>query len=316
MDTVAAISECLEFVNPVEVFMPSGKEHQIGDAVCFWNGTDPIPGDSKFALVGVPDEDDIKRSRNGLGTSERTRALRGTFYRLNNHYRKQKDFLVDLGDLKIKKDSTAESILQEFTGVVEYLVGQGITPIAIGADARTTRHGIRGVVKSELFDRLGLLCCDPRGALLEESEGETPFMEEFSAVLPENSMIFFGSRRALLSPLLFDTIEKHKIRIFYKDKIRQLRRDLLFGLNSIQGPSDGVVLSFDMNACDSGSLPGSMDPLPGGFTPEDVIMVAKTASRYAFAKYLDLVGLNPDTDIRNATCSMAALFLFFLLSDR
>ncbi len=316
MNTIDAVIEHLTPVNQVEVFLPSGKGHQMGDVVHFLKENDQIPDECRYALLGVPDREDIKRSRNNLGTSERTRAFRGTFYRMFNHFQKSRDFMTDLGDMKILDDSTEESILASLAGLVEYLVSRNITPIIIGADSRTTLFGIRGILQSARYDRLGLLCCDSSVSLLEDREGEKPFMEEFSSVFPENSVIFFGARRALVSPLLFETIEKHKIRLFYKDKIRQLRRDLLFGLNSIQGPGEGVIFSFDMNSCDSGSLPGSMDPLPGGFTPDDVIMTAKTASRYAFVKYLDLVGLNPETDIRNATCSMAALFLFYFLSER
>ena len=74
--------------------------------------------------------------------------------------------------------------------------------------------------------------------------------------------------------------------------------------------TDAIYVSFDIDAIEDASVPGTGVPAPGGLTPnEAVYMLGRNQKVMA----LDLVEVDPIKDLKGATCRMAVMLMVSFL---
>ncbi len=318
--------ELIEYLEPTqvdEIYHPLDEYHEcMGDITYFWNGKEDFTECCSFALLGVPDDKSVICMNGPSGAYEGPYAFRKEFYRLCNHYHKPKKLMVDLGNIRIDLDSDVTSTHRKLSAVISFLLKKGIFPIVIGGASDITYAGVDGLKNSGLFRKIGLVSIDAHVDLLDIPHRFAAectmkkIIDKYSDFVNPRNIFYFGVRKERVSPYSIEIIEKNRIRINYKDTIGKLKNDFLFALNTAFHGTDGIVVSFDLDSCDAGMMPGTSFPMPGGFTPQEVILLAKALSKCKMLLYMDIVELNPKVDINNITAVMAALFLFHFLEKK
>ena len=322
-ENIDIIRENVDLTIPGDVFRHFDVlDECMGNIVHFWKGTfedfKPYP----YALLGFPQDLGIRNMGGKTGVRDGPTGFRKAFYKLPNHFEKPENLLIDLGNIKFDIDATLEEIHVRMVRVVKILMDMDIFPIVIGGGNDVTYAAIKGLAESEKFKKLGLISFDAHLNLHNVPEkfisASTMFriMEDFPKLISKRNIVYFGSRKETISPHYARQVLDNNIHIFYRDKITRMKQELLQGLNQANYGCDGLVVSFDMDVCDGGMMPGTSFPMPGGITSDEVIEIAKSLSKYKMAVYLDLVNLNPLVDNNDITSTTAALFVFHFLEKK
>lgn len=322
-ERIELIRENMDLTIPEEVFDNFDSRHEcMGDITHFWNGTVEDFKCCNFALLGFPQDIGVRNMRGTPGARDGPMGFRKAFFKLSNYFEKPRGLLIDIGNVKIDLDADLPTIHQRMVKVASLLMEMDIFPIVIGGGNDVTYASVKGIYHTGLFKNLGLIAFDAHLNLHDVPgrfiSGSTMYrvMNDFPDLFKKQNIVFFGSRKETISPHYARFVLENKINIYYRDMIKNLQRELLQGLNQANFGCEGIVVSFDMDSCDAGMMPGTSFPLPGGFTPDEVIEIAKALSKYKMAVYLDIINLNPPADHNDITGTMAALFLFHFLEKK
>lgn len=331
MSELDIIRQNVDLTRPEEVFRQFDTHDEcMGNITHFWNGDDLDLSKFNIAIIGFPQDIGIRNMCGKRGVRDGPYSFRKSFYSLPNHFEKPGDMLIDLGNIKIDIDADLQDIHTRMVEVISFLVRMNIFPIVIGGGNDVTYAAVKGIKKSGIYNRLGLLSFDAHlnmhnvpGKFISASS-MFRIMDDFPDLIPMENVVYFGLRKETISPhyarltrgsrmhiYYNDTIQLH-----YQDKIKNIKKELFQALNQANNMSEGTVVTFDMDVCDAGMMPGTSFPLPGGFSPAYVIAIAKQLSKFKMAIYLDIINLNPEADHNDITSTMAALFLFHFLAEK
>lgn len=322
-ERIELLRENLDLTIPEEVFSSFDSLHQcMGDITYFWDGSIEGFQECKYAILGFPQDMAITGMRGKRGARDGPFSFRQAFYKLSNYFEKPKGLLMDLGNIKIDLDADLSSIHKRMIPVMKVLLEMDIYPIVLGGGNDVTYASIMGIKETGSFEKLGLVAFDAHLNLHEvqdrfiSASTITKINQDFPELVGLNNMVFFGARKETVSPHYAKMVQDKGLNVFYKDRITNLKNELLQGLNNACFNSCGIVVSFDMDSCDAGMMPGTSFPIPGGFTPDEVIEIAKILSKYKMSIYLDIINLNPEVDHNDITSVMASLFLFHFLEKK
>lgn len=87
-------------------------------------------------------------------------------------------------------------------------------------------------------------------------------------------------------------------------------------LERVSSDSDGIYISFDMDALDPGYAPGVGTPVPGGLTYREAHLVGEVVAETGKLIGMDLVEVNPILDVQNQTALLAVEFIRSALGSR
>lgn len=317
------ILQNVDLTNPDEFFSRFDVlDECMGNITRFWDGKSDDIDNFSFAILGFPQGIGIRNMGGKEGARDGPAGFRKAFYKLPNYFEKKEGLLLDLGNIKIDLDSDLPSIHKRLIEIIPILAKYNIFPIILGGGNDVTYAGVRGLKESSQVNRLGLVTFDAHLNLHEVPEkfisasSMQRIMSEFPDLIKCSNVVYFGSRKETISPHYARHVLDNNMHIFYKDKISNLQRDLLQGLNLANFECDGVIISFDMDCCDAGMFPGTSFPIPGGFNSDEIIEIAKSLSKFRMGVYLDIINLNPEEDRNDITSGMAALFLFHYLEKK
>jgi len=331
MSELDIIRQNVDLTRPEEVFRKFDTHDEcMGNITHFWNGDDIDLSGFNLAILGFPQDIGIRNMGGKRGARDGPYNFRKSFYCLPNHFEKPADMLIDLGNIKIDLDASLEDIHKRMVEVISSLMKMDIFPIVIGGGNDVTYASARGIKESGIYRRLGILSFDAHLNLHNVPEkfisGSSMFriMDDFPDLFPVENFVCFGLRKETISPHYARLARESRMHIYYndaiqlhyQDKIKNLKRELFQALNQANNMCEGTIITFDMDVCDAGMMPGTTFPLPGGFSPESVIAIAKQLSKFKMAKYLDIINLNPEADHNDITSTMAALFLFYFLGEK
>jgi len=320
---IEIIRENVDLTIKDEVFSPFDiRDECMGSITHFWSGKEGEIDKFPYAILGFPQELGIRNMGGKEGVRDGPIAFRKAFYKLSNHFEKPEGLLIDIGNIKFDLDATLEQVHLRMIKVIRILMEMGVFPIVIGGGNDVTYAAIKGIYDSGIFDKLGLISFDAHLNLHDVPEKFISastmqrIIKDFSSLINNRNIIYFGSRKETISQIYARFALNNNIHVFYRDKITNLKKDLIQGLNQANYGCDGIVMSFDMDVCDAGMMPGTSFPMPGGFTSDEVIEISKSLSKYKMAKYLDIVNLNPLADHNDITSTTAALFVFHFLEKK
>jgi arginase len=80
-------------------------------------------------------------------------------------------------------------------------------------------------------------------------------------------------------------------------------------LEQMNAKTDGVVVSFDMDAVDPTMAPGVDYPVPGGLTAREAMVIAEAFAKFEKLKLVELLEVNPVRDTHDTTARLAALWI-------
>ncbi len=281
----------------------------------------PVPSGSKkkVALLGYACDEGVRRNKGRVGASKAPDAIRKQLGKLPNHLALHQQ-LVDMGNL-VGKGENLEELQTQVIEAIGTLTLAGMFPLLLGGGhdlAYAHFMGLRNNIPKE--KTIGIINFDAHLDMRSNETGNnsgTPFYQ-IAVALKEQEVPFkyfcIGIRKDANDAQLFKTaeeygtsyLERNHFSMFYLEHV-QLR--IMQFLEDV----DLVYTTIDMDGFSSAYAPGVSAPSPMGFAPDIVLESLKLILESGKLVGLDLVELNPDFDIDNATAKLAASLVHYVI---
>ncbi|MDK2799845.1 MAG: hypothetical protein PWQ70_1464 [Clostridiales bacterium] len=220
----------------------------------------------------------------------------------------------DFGDVCISRYNHEKSI-EEMKVQVDQLFEQGFTPILLGGDHSVTWPGILSLYDNTKGN-IGIIQMDAHLDLVEDSyvQGKYSGSSEIRRAIEMDrisgkNVVQVGIRGYNYAEH-YHYIKNNDIMVinpeaFYTRDVKQLAMQALE--KASQG-TDHIYLTVDIDVLDSAFAPGSGANEPGGINTYQLYTFVKELAPYVDA--IDIVEVNPLTDYRDMTSTVAAKLIF------
>jgi arginase len=211
---------------------------------------------------------------------------------------------------------------RELVEVVAHVLQEGAFPLVLGGDHSIAIGTIAGVAK--VLPRPGVIWVDAHGDFntadtsptgnvhgmpfavsvgwgdprLLAARGDAPF------VRPERCVLV-GART--LDPGEKELLRRAGVTVFTMTEIDKygMREIMERAIDIAGGDSDGIHVSFDLDAMDPTQAPGVGTPYPGGLTYREAHLAMEMVAESGLLRSLELVEVNPILDRENRTAALA-----------
>ena len=146
---------------------------------------------------------------------------------------------------------------------------------------------------------------NPHGMVLSLATGLLP--DSLGRVITPDRLHLWGIRD--LDPGERRLLAEQRVEVFSPDEVRTRREQILAGLRP------NIFLSFDIDSVDPGEAPGTMTPVPGGFTTAEAVDLVRAIVRGRNLVAMDLVEFHPDRDSDGRTERLAHAVLQAALTE-
>ncbi len=268
-------------------------------------------------LIGVPQDEGVKRNKGRPGASKAPDEIRKYLYRhtpFNFKFKKQITDLkiFDLGNLKT--DGELEEIHQRLSFVVYEIIKLGILPIIIGGGHDIAFPDYLGFAKN--FENRAVLNIDTHLDVRESQprNSGTPFRQILECEYKPNKLIEFGIQSYANSIYHFEYALKNGVKIFTLDEVREKGIDFVLSEIRDELGDTALHLSFDMDSVRGADAPGVSATYPDGLSAEEVIKIALYCGLNFKVKVLDIAEVNSEFDIDGKTARLASHFILNFLT--
>jgi len=225
------------------------------------------------------------------------------------------------GNCKLRYAKEINSANEKLYKAVDEIASRGSFPLVIGGDHSIAAGSIPAVCKNT--GSLGVIWMDAHGDFNDESITPTGNIHgmplsavcgcgpesivDFSAsrIRPENAVII-GAR--LLDPEENIKLKKCGVKVFSISDVHTIGiAEIMHQAIEIASKgTNGIHLSFDMDALDPSEAPGVGTPVNNGLSIREAFTACEFISKSGRLVSMDLVETNPLLDIRNRTGILAA----------
>lgn len=268
-------------------------------------------------LIGVPQDEGVKRNKGRPGASKAPDEIRRYLYRFapfNFKFKKQITDLkiFDLGNLKT--DGKLEEIHERLSFVVYELIKMGILPIVIGGGHDIAFPDYIGFAKN--FEERAVLNIDTHLDVRDNQprNSGTPFRQILECEYKPSKLIEIGIQSYANSIYHFEYALKNGIKIFTLDEIKERGIDSVLDAIKTNLKNFALHLSFDIDSVKGADAPGVSATYPDGLGTKEVIKIALYCGLNFNVKILDLAEVNPEFDIDGKTARLASYFILNFLT--
>lgn len=293
----------------------------------------------KISIIGVPLDYGADRRGVDMGPS----AIR--YAGLHEKLRQVGHTVNDLGNLPVPVPESREAVnphakyLDEIVKVnrvlartVEKAVQEGQFPLVLGGDHAIAMGTIAGILRVK--PHIGLLWFDAHGDFNTEETSPSgnvhgmpvavaagrsktdlamPFKGRF---LEESKIVYVGVRT--LDPQEADMLRHSDCTVFSMHEIDRygMREVVARAMDIVSHGTDGVHLSFDIDALDPLYAPGSGTPYSGGLSDREAHLALELLAEADLLTSMEMVEVNPILDEHNRTGELAANLIASALGHR
>ncbi|WHH57929.1 agmatinase family protein [Petroclostridium sp. X23] len=281
---------------------------------------------SKFGILGLAYDTTASLGWPGAryAPSEIRNSMKWIFNRVKNNelfdtesnriIDMSKLIIEDFGDVYISRYDHEKSIA-EIKMQIDKLFQQGFTPILLGGDHSVTWPGIISLYENTTGN-MGIIQMDAHLDLVEDSyvQGKFSGSSEIRRAIEKerisgSNVVQVGIRGYNYAEH-YHFIKDNDILVinpdaFYNRDIKQVAREVL---EKAGNGTEHIYLTVDIDVLDSAFAPGSGANEPGGINPYQLYAFIKELAPYVDA--IDIVEVNPLTDYRNMTSTVAAKLVF------
>ncbi|HEV3475395.1 MAG TPA: agmatinase family protein [Actinomycetota bacterium] len=216
----------------------------------------------------------------------------------------------DLGDLPLA-ESTPEAALDPLSSAVAAAAVAADVAVVLGGDNSVTRPGVHGL---GALDEIGLLTIDAHLDLRDTTNGLTngnPVRALLEDGLPGQHVTQVGIQAFANSRRYVDVARDAGITVVTADETRHrgLEAVIKEELQRLKAQVKSIYVDLDVDVLDRAFAPGSPGSRPGGLAPADVRAAARTVGRHPNVRAVDIVEVDPTTDVADVTVLAAASFL-------
>lgn len=215
---------------------------------------------------------------------------------------------------------------------VEKVMNEGQYPVVLGGDHSIAMGTIAGLLRAR--PKIGLLWFDAHGDFNSENSSPSgnihgmpvavaagrsktdlaiPFKGHF---LDESKIVYVGVRT--LDPDEAEALRQSGATVFSMHEVDRygMREVMARAIDIVTAGTDGVHLSFDIDALDPLYAPGSGTPYSGGLTDREAHLALELLAEANVITSMEMVEVNPILDEHNRTGELAANLIASALGHR
>lgn len=279
--------------------------------------------DIRIGIVGVPEDEGVKRNRGRVGAKEGPLEIRKALYKFTPYaLSKQKQVadipIFDFGN--VKTGMTLEETHQRVQTVLETLIGNNILPIVLGGGHDSTYPAF--IAFSKKAASAGAINIDTHLSFRKSDphrNNGTAFRQildlPHSPLAPMN-FVDFGAQSFANAKEHYEELTDRGATVFTLSEVRKERIEKMLELayEIASSSTERVYVSFDLDAVQCGDAPGVSASYPTGLTAEEMLTAAHFAGLRHKVQSIDIVEVNPKYDLDGKTSKLAALVIMYFLA--
>jgi formiminoglutamase/agmatinase len=287
---------------------------------------------NKFAILGL--DYDTSAGIGWPGARYAPNQIRESLKWIQNRIRDNKIFdteknrLVDISKLDIKDFGNLdisrynhEKSVMEIQEHIDKIIESGYTPILLGGDHSVTWPGIKSLYDHSKGN-LGIIDLDTHLDLVEDSsvQGRYSGSSEIRRAceldrISGSNVVQIGIRGYNFAEHYY-FIKENNITLITPEEFfdKGAKNISEKALEIASRGTEKIYFTLDIDVLDSAFAPGSGSNEPGGINSYQLINFVKEVAPYV--DVFDIVEVNPMTDYRNMTSTLAARLIFdFIISN-
>lgn len=294
---------------------------RLGDLVR--RGEKNFSSEVQIGILGVPEDEGVKRNKGRPGAAEAPTAVRRALYKLSPyHIGSERNIttlsIFDFGNVRVK--GSLEDIHGKLESIVGGVLDFGIIPVVIGGGHDITFPNFRAY--AEQSRTAGLINVDShfdvREPIPRRTSG-TSFRQILehptTLVLPQN-LVEIGIQPYANARAHYEYLLDRGSTIFTLREVQEEGIEKIVSLSHeiASNLRDAVFVSFDLDAVRSSDAPGVSASYPTGLTAEELLKIARYVGQQAKTTMIDIVEVNPKCDLDDRTSKLAALVILNFLT--
>ena len=307
-------------IPPGTLVAPTGRPQMpmLPDFIRPWNFNEELDA----GIVGVP----FNFTSTFQGTNDGPGAFRETFLKFAT---RSFDFEVDIGDLKVRDIGDIQmhptEVLRCHDNIEEglsdlYQQSPSFVPIIVGGNHAIAAPSVRAFRNGNDYKKVGLVDFDAHNDLGDPSlagpTAGTMFRQVIDAGQIEGrNAVQIGLHGSLATVVQRDYASSVGLREIPAREVWQRGIEPVMDEAMAQAGdgTDAIYVSFDIDAIEDASVPGTGVPAPGGLTPKEANEAVYMLGRNQKVMALDLVEVDPIKDLKGVTCRMAVMLMVSFL---
>ena len=217
----------------------------------------------------------------------------------------------DFGDLSAIEDSTPEQAFEPIRTAVRSALRDSDAAVLLGGDNSITRPGCHALGTP---DKVGLLTLDAHLDLRDLNKGLTngnPVRALLAVGMPGSHIVQIGIQSYANSKAYHDVAREAGIQVVAADQVYAVGIETAVseGLKQIASRVETIYVDLDLDVLDRSFAPATPGSRPGGLAPWQIRRAARICGLHPKVRVMDLVEIDPERDIADATCMAAAACL-------
>ena len=216
--------------------------------------------------------------------------------------------LCDAGDV-FTIPANIEKTFDQISNAVAYIASTGTMPVILGGDHSIGFATIRGIA-SLTTKKIGIIHFDRHADISEKNLDErmhaTPYFYATNLDnVPATNLVQIGIGGWQIPRSALPNMRERQTNIITMSDIEKLGLDKVaeMALEAAWKGVDAVYMSFDIDVLDSGFVPGTGWPEPGGLLPREALKLVCTVAAQGLCG-LEVVEVSPPYDVSDITALM------------
>jgi formiminoglutamase len=279
--------------------------------------------DIRIGIVGVPEDEGVKRNRGRVGAKEAPNEIRKALYKftpfaISKNKQISELSIFDFGN--VKTGASLEETHQRVQTVVETLVANNILPIVLGGGHDTTYPSFLAFSKKaastgaiNIDTHLNFRKSDPHR---NNGTAFRQILDLTHSTLAPMNFVEVGAQSFANSKEHYEELNDRGATVFTLGDVRKERVEKILDLayEIASNSTERLYVSFDLDSVQSSDAPGVSASYPTGLTAEDILKAAHFAGLRQKIKAIDIVEVNPKFDVDGKTSKLAALVVMYFLA--
>lgn len=278
-----------------------------------WLGGATLTGTvGAMTVLGAPLNRSITKGRCDLAPDAVRKAMyRLSCYDIESNTDARTIVCHDAGDLPIASLSPGDAF-EQIRDSVERSVVDGRPVALLGGDNGVTRAGAHGL--GVPLERTGLLTLDAHLDVRHTDGGlhnGNPVRALIEDGLPATNIVQLGISPFANSWEYAEWAKDRGVHVVTMSKVREtgVAQAVTDALDRLDLRTDAIYFDLDVDILDRAFAPACPGARPGGLTPHEAMTAARLAGAHKKVQAMDLVEIDPEKDVNDATCLAAGMFL-------
>jgi formimidoylglutamase len=308
---------------PDSVFFSRNDESdpRMGDLVL--RGRENFPTKVHVGIVGVPEDEGVRRNRGRVGAKEAPNEIRRALYKFTPFaISKSKQLseltIFDFGNVKI--GTTLEETHQRVQTVVETFISHDILPVVLGGGHDITYPCLLGFAKKAAS--AGAINIDTHLSFRKphpHRNNGTAFrqiLDSTHSPLSPMNFVEIGAQSFANAKEHYEELTDRGATVFTLQEVHKERMEKILDLayEIATNSTERLYVSFDLDSVIGSDAPGVSASYPTGLTAEELLKAAQFAGLRHKTKSIDIVEVNPKYDMDGKTSRLAALAIMYFLA--